>query len=84
MYRSFQELAEKKYARMLSRNAVTRVCNQIIDDMVKGDAYIEKQIGSVLVIKCKNSSVASFLKVREKGILDALKLHRITALRYKF
>ena len=81
MYRSFRELAEKKYARMLSKNAVTRICNTLIQDIAGDDAVIERQIGSVLVIKCKNSSVAAFLKARERGILEALKIHRISALR---
>ncbi len=83
MYKSFREIAERKYARMLSKNTVSKVCGQFIHDIVGEDAHVEKYFGDTLLIKCKNASVAAFLRIRERGILDAARKFGIKTIRYK-
>ncbi len=83
MYRSFKEIAGRKYARILAQNTVTKMCNQLIFDIVGDDARIERHFGSTVIVKCNNSSAAAFLKAREQGILRAVKKLGVTTIQYK-
>jgi len=83
MYRSFKDIAFKKYARIISQNTVTKMCNQLIFDIVRNDAKIERHFGNTIVVKCKNASAAAFLKARERGILSAVKEMGVTTIHYK-
>ncbi len=83
MYRSFREIAEKKYAHVISKNIITKTCNQLLEDIVGEDAATERYFGTTLVVKCKNSSAAAFLKAREKGVLEVIKKFGIKTIHYK-
>jgi|GEM_PF-2214065 len=83
MYRSFKDIALKKYARIISQNTVTKICNQLIFDIVGDDARIERHFGNTIVVKCNNASAAAFLKAREQGVLSAVKKMGVTTIHYK-
>ncbi|MBI5153337.1 MAG: hypothetical protein HZA36_02660 [Parcubacteria group bacterium] len=83
MYHSFKDLALKKYGRILSRNVATKMCNQLIFDIVGDDARIERHFGNTVVVKCSNASAAAFLRAREQGILGAVKKLGITTIHYR-
>ena len=83
MYRSFKDIALKKYSRIISHNTVTKMCNQLIFDIVGDDARIERHFGSTVVVKCNSASAAAFLRAREQGILSAVKKKGVTTIHYK-